>query len=110
MIAADDDGRFDFARADQIVEEEPDLGSVAIAEPTNARGQTLVGHPRARELDPSNEIGVVAHRAEDHLVGRRDVGRVPGERRPAEGALAAAEQRSDVGWHETRYVERAFGA
>ena len=42
---------------------------------------------------------------EDRLVGRGDVGGVAGERRPAERALALAEQRPDVRRHEARELE-----
>ena len=43
---------------------------------------------------------LVAEQLEDRVVGRGDVGRVAGERDPAERALALAEQRPDVGGDE----------
>ena len=48
---------------------------------------------------------VLGEQLEHGLVGSADVGRVAGERHPAERALALAEQRPDEGGHETREVE-----
>ena len=48
---------------------------------------------------------VVAKLAHDRLVGAVDVFRVAGERRPAKGTFALAEERPDVRRHEARVVK-----
>ncbi len=50
--------------------------------------------------DPAGDHLVVGEGLEHGAVGARDVGRVARERRPAEGPVAAAEERPDVGRHE----------
>ena len=50
---------------------------------------------------------VLREQVEHRLVGAGDVLRVAGQRRPAERALALAEQRPDVGRDEAGEVERA---
>ena len=53
---------------------------------------------------------VLGEELEDGLVGGADVGRIAGERHPAERALALAEQRPDVGRHEAGEVEGVLDA
>ena len=60
----------------------------------------------ARETNPSRQRLVVRKHLEDRAVGGGDVLWIAGERRPAEGPLAFAEERSNVLGHEARDVER----
>ena len=102
VVAPDHDGRRDRARADELVDREPRLGAVAVAEPADPRGQALEGDPLGGELEPALEQRVVGEEPPELVVDRRDVGRVARERRPAEGADAAAEERPDIGRDEAR--------
>ena len=108
MIAADHDRRADLAALDGVVEREPGLGAIAVAEPADARRQTLERDAFAGEANPALERDVGGKQALDDLVRRRDVLRITGERDPAERALAFAEQRADVLGHETLEAERVL--
>ena len=48
VVAADDDGRLDLARAHQLVERQPRLVALAVAEPADARRQPLELHALVR--------------------------------------------------------------
>ena len=102
MVAADDDRRLDRAAADELVHREPRLRAVAVAEPADAGGQALERHPLGRQLEPPLQERVVGEELPQRLVDRRDVGRVPGQRRPAKRPDAATEERPDIGRDEAR--------
>src|SRR5437773_1368543 len=55
---------------------------------------------------PPLQAVVVGERLGHRAVGRRDVARIPGERRPAERPLALAEERPDVRRNEPGIGER----
>ena len=88
------------AVGDHLVEAQPGDVALAVAEPADARGQALERDLVLRLGDPAVERLVVGEELEHGLVGGGDVGGVAGERRPAERALALAEERADVGGHE----------
>src|SRR5690606_15203641 len=100
VVAADDDRGGEFAARDHVVE--PFAGPVAfaVAEPADAGGQALEVDAFTGHADPAGQRLVLGEEVEDRPVGPRDVGRVAGEGGPAEGALALAEQRADVGGDE----------
>ena len=111
MIAADDDRRLDDAAPDQIVDRQAEARALAVAEPEDARRQSLERDALARQPDPA------AERLRRRRTSRApassvacDVGRIAGQRRPAERALALAEQRADVLGHEAGNVERVGDA
>src|SRR4029453_6430086 len=79
---------------------------IAVAEPQDARGQTLERDAFPRQMNPPDEPFVVAEHFERRLVGDADVVRIARQRRPAEGTLALAEERSNVLRHEAGNVER----
>ena len=56
--------------------------------------------------DPARQRVLLRERLQHRLVGHGDVGRVAGERRPAERPGAPAEERADEGRHEAGDVER----
>ena len=58
-----------------------------------------------RHVEPVVQVRVVRHQLLHLGVGAVDVLRIARQRRPAERADAAAEQRADVGRHEAREVE-----
>ena len=88
----------------------PGLVPLAVAEPADPGRQALEGDPLAGQPDPPGQRLVLREQVEDGPVGGGDVGRVAGERRPAERALALAEQRPDVRRHEAGEVERPLVA
>lgn len=96
MVAADHDRRGEFAGRHHVVEALAGLVALALAEPADPRRQALEVHLLLRQLDPAVQRLVLGEEVEDGLVGLGDVLRVAGERRPAEWALALAEQRPDV--------------
>ena len=110
MVATDDDGRTHFAGCDELVEREPRLRSLAVAEPADARRQALVRDARLGHLDPASEAGVIREQLEDGTVGPFDVGRVAGQRRPTERAAALAELRPDERRDEPGIVEGILDA
>ena len=64
---------------------------------------------RARRIQRQS-ASIVLEDLERELVGRVDVGRIARERRPAERALALAEERPDVFGHEAGDIERVRDA
>ncbi len=106
VVAAEHDRGLHVAPGDQLVEPDPGQVPLAVAEPADPRRQTLevdllLGHP-----DPPGQRLVIGEQVEDGGVGGGDVGRVTGQRGPAERPPALAEQRPDVGGHEAGEVER----
>ena len=84
----------------------PGLGALAVAEPADARRQPLEGDLLAARRRSSGAAPRRRGTAPARPVGRcGDVGGVAGERRPAERALALAEERADVRGHEAGDVE-----
>src|SRR5690348_12431578 len=100
MVAADDDGRLEFAACDEIVEREAEFFAFAITEPADARGQALKVNALLRHLDPARERFVVGEHFEDELVGAMNVRRFAGERGPAERPATFAKERTNVGRDE----------
>ena len=102
MVAPDHDRRLDRAAPDELVHREPRLRAVAVAEPADSRGEPLERHPLGCEREPPLQQGIVGKELPQLRVDRRDVGRVPGQRRPAERPDAATEERPDIGRDEAR--------
>ena len=96
MIAPDDDRCAHLALRDELVECEPCLVALAVAEPADASRQALERDALLRHGDPTAQVVVLGEEFEDRAVGAVDVLGITGERDPAEWALALAEQRADV--------------
>jgi hypothetical protein len=79
--------------------------ALAMAQPADARRQSLEVHALAGQADPARDVLLVAEQLEDGVVGARDIGWVAGQGDPAKRALALTEQRADVGGHEARVGE-----
>ena len=99
-------GALHGAARDELVERQ--AGEVALAVPSQ---QMRAGSPwkamRSRASPIQRAILLLlAEEIEDHVVGRGDVGRVAGQRHPAERPLALAEQRADVRRDEAGVGER----
>ena len=110
VVAADHDRRRHLAAADEVVEDQPGLGTVAVAEPADPRRQALERDPLGREVQPPLQQGVVGERLEQGAVDAGDVGRIARERRPPERPGADAEERPHVGGHEPGEPERVLEA
>ena len=110
MIAAHDDRRLQLAVLHHVVHGQAEFGALAVAEPADARGESLELDPLAREVDPAAENAVLREHLQDEIVGGVNVGGIARERRPAERAAAFAEQRTNVGGHEAREIEGVFHA
>ena len=100
VVAADHDRGRDLAGGHQLVEGQPGLVALAVAEPADPRRQPLEPDPLGGQLQPPAQVLVVAEQLQHGPVGAGDVGRVARQGGPAERPLALAEQRPDVGGHE----------
>ena len=98
-------GALSIALGNQFVELQPGLGALAVAQPADARRQPLEGHLLARHVQPAVQVLVFGEELQDGFVGAVDILRVAGERHPAEGPFALAEQRADVGRHKAGKLE-----
>ncbi len=100
VIATDDDGGFDFAGADEIVEGEASAVAFSQPEPTDAAGEALEGNFFLSHVNPAAEGFIFGEEFEDGFVGLADVFGITGEGGPAEGAAASAELGANVGGDE----------
>src|SRR5712692_5203141 len=100
MVAADDNRRLQLAPGHQLVERQAEFRPLAVAQPANARRETLEAHALLRQADPAVEDRVVREELQHQFVGAIDVRRLTRERHPAERPAALAEKRPDVRWHE----------
>ncbi len=110
MVAADDDGRAQFAGPDHFVEGEAEAVAVTEADPADARRQALEGDALARHVEPVVQMRVAGGQFLHLGIGLVDILRIARQGRPAERADAAAEQRADIGRHEARESEGVFEA
>ena len=110
MIAANHNGRFQFASSDQIVQRQPKFVALAVSQPANARRQSLKSHALLRQLYPAAQMLIVRKHLQHQLIGARNVGSFAGQRRPAKRSLAFAKQRPNIRGHKSRKVVRVFQA
>ena len=101
MVAADDDRRLHPAARHQLVEHRAGAGALAVAEPADARRQPLERHPLAARsgssawsLASSGNVARIASSVAAQVL------RIARQHRPAERALALAEERPDEQRHE----------
>src|SRR4051812_32485359 len=100
MVAPDDNRSADDPAPYKIVDGQAESCALTVAEPADPGWQSLERDPFAREANPAAEGRVTREHVEREIVRRRNVGRVPGERCPAERPFANAEERPDVLRHE----------
>ena len=110
MVAADHDGRGDFAARHHLVERQAEARALAQADPADARRQALEPDALGGHVEPVVQGRVVGDQLLDLGVGLVDVLRLSGQRDPAERPDAAAEQGPDVGRHEAGKVEGVLDA
>src|SRR4029079_12231749 len=106
MIAADDDRRLHFAVPHHLIEGESEAMTLAEANPADARRQALEGDALLCHVEPVVEMGIVGNQLLTARAGRVDIVRIAGERCPSERSDATAEERADIGRHETRKIKR----
>src|SRR5215469_5553498 len=90
MVAADDDGCFQFAARDEVIHRYSEFVALAITEPADPCGQSLEVNAFLRELDPATERFVLWKHFEDELIGTVYVRRLAGKSGPAERSAAFA--------------------
>ena len=95
VVARERYRRGDLPARDRLVYREREAAALAVAEPADARGQSLELHVPARELQPAHEAVLRREELRGDGLGGLDVARVAGHRYPAERADAAAEERPD---------------
>src|SRR5439155_7958773 len=105
VIASDDDRRLHLLLGDEAVEEQSRLGALAVAEPADARRESLELDALLGHADPAMQRGVVREELEDGFVGGEEIRRIAAERRPSERTFSLAEERPDEERHEAADVE-----
>ena len=105
MVAADDNRRLDGAGAHQLVQLQAEPRAVALAEPADARRQSLKLHALAGQPDPAAQPRIVGEHLEYGPVGDANVFGVARQGDPAERSLALAEEGADVLRHESANLE-----
>src|ERR1051325_2115261 len=96
MIAADRDRRFQIAAADGFIDRLAHLCAFAVAEPTDARRQTLKLHSIARQPQPTIQRLIVGKKFEREIVSLAYVFGFAGERDPTKRTFAFAEEWANV--------------
>ena len=105
VIAADHHRRAQLAGGDHLVEPQPGQVPLPGTEPADPGRKPLEGNAFGGKAHPALQVVVVREQFPHGPVGGVDVPGVTGQRDPAERALALAEQRPDVGGHETGEIE-----
>ena len=105
MVAPDDDRRADRPLLHETVDDRPEPGPLAVAEPADARRQPLELDLLPGLADPAGQGFVLRELPDDGLVGGVDVPRPSRKRRPAERPLALTEEGADILRDEARDVE-----
>src|SRR5690348_570762 len=96
MIASDRDRRFEIATLDEVVDSFAHLRAFAVAEPADARGQSLEVNAIPSETQPAIQRLVIGKHLEREIVRLTNVLSITRQRNPAKRSFAFAEQRSDV--------------
>ena len=102
MVATDHDGSRDAPGAHELVDREPCLGAVAVAEPADASRQALERNLLGCHREPPLQQDVVGEQPLQLAVDHLDVGRVTGEHGPPERPDPATEERPDIGRDKAR--------
>src|SRR2546427_13280500 len=110
MVTPDDHRCADLAALHQLVQRTAELCPLPLAQPADARGQSLERHPLLREPDPAMQVLVLGEELEHQAISAMQVARVARQRHPPERPLALAEQGPDVLGNEARDVERVGDA
>ncbi len=108
MIPANHNRRGKLTGADHFVEGEAQLVTYTQTNPANTRGQALERDTLAGHVEPVVQVLVLGQDFFDLGIRFVDVLWIARQGGPTERTNAAAEQRSDVGRHKTREIERVF--
>ena len=79
MIAANDDGGFDDAISDHLIEAQASLGALTIAQPADASGQALEGNAFLGHAQPAMQMLILREEFGDGFIGAVDIFGVAGE-------------------------------
>src|SRR5262245_13121468 len=105
MIAANDNGRFQLTLPNQLIETQAELRAFAIAQPADARRQTLKRHFLSDQTDPARQGLVLWKGFKDRLISAVDVFEVSRKCNPSKRTASLAEQGPDVFGNEAGNVE-----
>ncbi len=108
MVATDHDRGLEFAAGDHLVELEAGAVPVAEADPADARRKPLERDALLRHVEPAVQALVLGEQLLHRLVGLVDIFRVTRERGPAERTDPPAEERANIGGHETGEGKRVL--
>ena len=104
MVPANYDWRFQLAVGHQIVQSQAEFCPFAIAQPADARRQSLKLYFFLRHLYPAFEVIVFREHFQNQAIGASNVRSLAGKRGPAERAFAFAKKRTNISWNKTREV------
>ena len=110
MIAPDHDRRLELSVPHHLVEREAEQVPLLVTEPADPARQALEVNALPRCVQPSMQPFLLRKQLLGLGVGPVDVFRITGQRGPAEGSDALAEQRADVQRHEPLEIERVRDA
>ena len=105
VVAPDDDRGSQLTRRHHLVDAQPCLRALAVAEPADPGRQALERHLLLGQAQPSGQAGIFGEELHQGGIGLQDVIRIARQGGPAEGALALAEEGADEGRHEAGEVE-----
>src|SRR5947209_10864786 len=100
MVAANHHRSFDLPLPDQIIDGQAKLGTLAIAQPADARRESLKFNALAGEVNPAVKDAVLGEKFQHQIIGYGNVSGIAGKRCPAEGAASFTEEWTNIGWHE----------
>src|SRR5437868_1194079 len=108
MIASNDEGSFDFAGADEIVEDQTRLVTFAVTEPADACGQALKRHSLFSARQPADQVILLRESIHQCAISDENIIGIARERSPAEWSRAFAKERANVFGHKARNLEGIF--
>src|SRR5690348_453909 len=110
MIAPNHNRRADFTLRHHLVKTQSSLHAFAVTQPADAGRQPLELDLFSRQLQPTVEMFVFGEQFDDGAVGGINIFRVARKRHPPEWPFAFAEQRTNIGWHETGIIKSVLHA
>ncbi len=105
MVTTDNDRRFQLAAGDHLIEAQTGLHPFSVAQPADARRQSLELNLLARHFNPAKQVLIVREEFGDGFVCAVYILRIAGESNPPERTFAKAEEGPNVSWDKAREVE-----
>src|SRR5262249_28364453 len=108
VIPPDHHRCLDLSAANELVDRQTSLRTVAVAKPADPRGQPLERNPPGRHAEPPLQKRIVRRQLPPPVVDRCDVSRIAGQHCPPERTDSATKERPDIGRDEARVCERVL--